>query len=323
MKTKTKILLFVLFMILTIIVVRYIYISSIEDRLNNPITGNAIKEEDKPIIKEVDEINNNNNNNNNNQKIDENKTKENPIIENKTPITKNEDIPRIKKEISIASWNLQIFGKAKAENFQLLKNYSQIIGQYDIIFIQEIRDEKGNSFKELCSMLPSFECINSSRAGTTSSKEQIGIIYKRGINLSLFDFNPLEQDYYERPPIKVDINIEGNNITAYNIHIKPEQVSIELTNLEETIVNNGKVILMGDLNADCSYYNPQLQTHFMGWFWLIKDFEDTTSSNSNCAYDRILLNNGAKSNYLEHGIHTENITEAMSDHYLIWVKFRI
>jgi hypothetical protein len=47
----------------------------------------------------------------------------------------------------------------------------------------------------------------------------------------------------------------------------------------------------------------------------------TNNKNKICV--SILLNNGAKSNYLEHGIHTENITEAMSDHYLIWVKFRI
>ena len=83
--------------------------------------------------------------------------------------------------LRIANWNLQIFGKEKASNNELLNFYADKISRNDIIFIQEIRDISGTAFPKLCSALIEYSCINSSRAGRSSSKEQVGIIYKKGI----------------------------------------------------------------------------------------------------------------------------------------------
>jgi len=50
-------------------------------------------------------------------------------------------------------------------------------------------------------------------------------------------------------------------------------------------------MLMGDLNADCSYISKQklsklrLRTD-QSYLWLIGDEVDTTVSSTNCAYDR-------------------------------------
>jgi hypothetical protein len=40
--------------------------------------------------------------------------------------------------LSIASWNLQRFGPSKAGNEDLMKDYVKIMGEYDIIVVQEI-----------------------------------------------------------------------------------------------------------------------------------------------------------------------------------------
>jgi len=45
--------------------------------------------------------------------------------------------------IKIANWNLQVFGQTKANNLGLMQIYSEIIEDYDIIFVQEI---KGSTF---------------------------------------------------------------------------------------------------------------------------------------------------------------------------------
>jgi hypothetical protein len=80
-------------------------------------------------------------------------------------------------------------------------------------------------------------------------------------------------------------------------------------------------MVLGDLNADCTYYSPPKDTAFDSWFWVIGDGEDTTVASTNCAYDRILLNDDAKNEYLGFGI-DKNVTSDVSDHYLVWVEMK-
>ncbi len=226
--------------------------------------------------------------------------------------------------IKIANWNLQIFGMTKASNPELIQTYSSIIDDYDIIFVQEIRDKSETAFPILCSHLVNYTCITSSRAGRSSSKEQYGVIYKKGINLtSFYDYNPDAQNRWERPPIRTDFNINGYSLTIYNIHTKPDDVKQELDYLKDIVIDTGNVLILGDLNADCNYYNNNKETEFDSWQWLIQDSEDTTSSNSDCAYDRIILNNDAYEEYKSYGIYSKDITENISDHYLVWVELEI
>jgi deoxyribonuclease-1-like protein len=226
--------------------------------------------------------------------------------------------------IKIANWNLGVFGQAKASDPELMQVYSEIISKYDIIFIQEIRDKSETAFPQLCSMLVNYSCFASSRAGRTNSKEQYGIIYKQGINITNFyDYNPDKKDRWERPPIRVDFNSYGYQLVTYNIHTKPEDVQRELDFLEDITVTTGNVIILGDLNADCTYYNNAKEKEFDSWRWLIKDYEDTTSSNSHCAYDRILLNRDTYEKYKKDGIYRKQVTTEISDHYLVWVELKI
>lgn len=226
--------------------------------------------------------------------------------------------------VKIANWNLQIFGVSKASNIELMNSYTQIIDDYDIIFIQEIRDSSNTAFSNLCSMLQNYSCFSSSRAGRSSSKEQYGIIYKNTINItSSQDFNPDSEDRWERPPIKVNFQINNYKLTTYNIHIKPDNAQQELNYLEELIPDSNNVIILGDLNADCSYYNAEKEIEFDNWNWIIEDNDDTTSSQSDCAYDRIILNNNAYEEYASSGIHKQDITTSLSDHYLVWVEMKI
>lgn len=248
--------------------------------------------------------------------------------------------------ISVAAWNLHVFGDLKASNYTLLNEYAERIGRYDIVFVQEIRDEDGSSFSSLCRKLNGYSCFESSRAGRTSIKEQYGVIYNKSkiIVNNIIDFNPDIQDRWERPPLLVNISARNKNndvnpedpnkwIIVYVIHTKPSNATIEIRNLERLIGKpNYPVVVIGDLNADCSFYNVS-ERDFKTWNWLIEDWEDTTVGKSDCAYDRIIVNgfvyNDTKSNafyetgykpkIIDFGIE-KNITPEMSDHYLIWFK---
>lgn len=229
---------------------------------------------------------------------------------------------------TVASWNLQVFGDKKASDKDVLEYYASIIKNFDVVFLQEIRDKDGSSFKELCNKLPEYSCILSSRAGRSNSKEQYGVVYVNNTNISLnffnitlFDYNPDPLDRWERPPIKISVFFNNNySLILYNIHTKPSDVYSELLYLEKIINNTGNIVVLGDLNADCYYYNVSNKEVFLsGWKWLIKDSDDTTAGRSNCAYDRIIINENAMKEYMSHGILRTNY----SDHYLIWIKFNI
>jgi len=237
-----------------------------------------------------------------------------------------EEVSPESQKIKIANWNLQIFGQSKAEKPELMQLYVDKIDDYDIVFIQEIRDKAEIAFPQLCSMLEpkNYSCQTSSRAGRSSSKEQYGIIYKSEIQLTSFkDFNPDEQDRWERPPIKATFLVDDYTLIIYNIHTKPGDVQKELGHLQKVVSDSGNVVVLGDLNADCFYYNAKKQTEFDSWKWIIKDSDDTTVATSSCAYDRIILNSDANQEFSSYGIVTENINKEVSDHYLVWVELEI
>ena len=240
------------------------------------------------------------------------------------------DAPSMNSNISnaenftIANWNMKVFGIKKASDENLMNLYASIISNYDIIFLQEIRDESGESFNQLCSLLPSYNCNISSRAGRTSSKEQVGIVYRKGIKIINFiDFNPDSLDRWERPPIELEFDVNGYEFNVYNIHTKPTNASLELTNLNSVVSNSGNTIVLGDFNADCSYYDHGKEDQFNEWNWIISDRDSTTSSNSSCAYDRIIINDNAKKEFEEYGIFNNSINKNVSDHDLVWAQFRI
>lgn len=244
-------------------------------------------------------------------------------------------VPPVNYEgVKIANWNLQIFGETKANNPELMNSYVEKIKKYDIVFAQEIRDNSGVAYSSLCNMLANYNCQISSRAGTTSSKEQYLIIYKKDIQLVEFeDFNLLNySDKFERPPIRAVFQINYTqytnltnytmnyfNITAWNIHIKPDNVINEASELESLIPYKPQTIILGDLNFDCTYFDPENSSLFRGWNWVIKNEDDTTVSSTNCAYDRIFTDNEMFIRIQNSGI-DKDVTGEQSDHYLVWIQ---
>lgn len=228
--------------------------------------------------------------------------------------------PEPKEGISIANWNLQILGDSKASKPELMNFYSTKISQYDIIFVQEIRDTDTSAFYDLCALLPQYNCQASSRAGRTSSKEQYGVISKKGIVVTdIKDYNPDSDDRWERPPIRVTFDLGAYNLTVFNIHTKPDDVQAEMAALTEIVKDEGNVMLLGDLNADCDYYSNIKEKEFDDWYWLIGDEYDTTVAQTDCAYDRIIVSPALYPRVLVKGVDATDITKEISDHYLVWV----
>lgn len=219
--------------------------------------------------------------------------------------------------IKIASYNMQIFGITKASNPDLMRQYETLIKNYDIFFVQEIRDESGQAFQALCGDLTDYQCMISSRAGTTSSKEQYGVIYKRTNITEFYDYNLYNwSNTFERPPIRVTFNFTNYTATFFLIHTKPDEARKEIASLEMEVIqqNIPYTVVLGDLNADCNYYNG---TAFSMYTSLINS--DTTTGNTNCAYDRIYVSPQMYIKIKNSGIDMTT-NEQMSDHYPVFFE---
>jgi len=244
-----------------------------------------------------------------------------PVDEIETNEYEDFVIPTEDELLRVASWNLQVFGPTKASDDDILDFYDLVLSQYDIIFVQEIRDKSGDAFKDLCKKFKGYECEISERDGRTTNKEQIGIIYKNNINLLSLKSLEDPNDVWERSPIVADFKVGEYEFTAYSTHIKPDNAVSEIKALEQVVIDEGNVMVLGDLNADCSYYDTDEVYTFIDWEWLIRDSDDTTvSENTDCAYDRIIVNNDMIEEIYYVRIFDFDITEKYSDHYIVSVE---
>jgi deoxyribonuclease-1-like protein len=223
-----------------------------------------------------------------------------------------------------ATWNLQIFGTTKASKPELIDYYADKMDDYDLVFVQEIRDKSGTAFPVLCDELEGFECLVSSRAGRSSSKEQVGVVFNDKVEVldvndwALFDGM---YEFFERPPVLVRVRVGGEVFLFVSLHAKPGDIVSELEHLEVLLGGyGGRIIVIGDLNADCSYFDRDDESVFVDWFWVVGDDVDTTVASSSCAYDRLVLNGDAFGSFVDFGV-MDDVVVRQSDHFLVWGLF--
>jgi endonuclease/exonuclease/phosphatase family metal-dependent hydrolase len=224
--------------------------------------------------------------------------------------------------VSIASWNLQNFGPAKAENDSLLQFYAEKLDDYDVFVIQEINDPTFQALHSFAKRLPMYQYVVSTPAGQGSSKEQYAVFYKSSVTLvDTHDWTDDEQENFERPPFETSFQMRNWTFTLYTIHVKVNNVPQELSNLETLIGTPLQdTIVIGDLNADGDSYYDGVLHHFLDWRWVITSGMDTTVAKSSHAYDRIILNDAAENNFVRVGIMSD-VTASQSDHYLVYGVF--
>ena len=93
-----------------------------------------------------------------------------------------------------------------------------------------------------------------------------------------------------------------SDLVLIGVHVRPdsnataEEIDALVPVYDEATVKYGttNVIIMGDMNADCKYlsntkYNKLIFTTDDRFTWLIGKDNDTTVSNSDCAYDRCVV----------------------------------
>ena len=229
---------------------------------------------------------------------------------------------------SVGAWNIQIFGKTKMQNIPVMNGIEDVIRDYDIIAIQEIRDISGSVINRL-EDINGYDIIYSERLGRSKSKEQYAILYRPSVAQVLgVTTYPDEDDVFEREPYLAHMQLGNYSFVMIVIHVKPLDAVNEINYLEDvmkygrTYFGDADVFIMGDLNMDCSYHNGVAMEQYQ---WLINESVDTTVGASNCAYDRVVAmnNNNWECDVDEFDGKSDDLIVALSDHYVARCEVKI
>jgi endonuclease/exonuclease/phosphatase family metal-dependent hydrolase len=109
-----------------------------------------------------------------------------------------------------------------------------------------------------------------------------------------------------RQPFFATFKAGNFDFTLVTAHTSPKRNLTELkalnnfySEIQDMDSNQNDVILLGDLNADCSYLSEtkKIDLRKPQFIWVIDNAQDTTVGSSNCAYDRIIFTSATKEDY--------------------------
>lgn len=262
---------------------------------------------------------------------------ENPTVENDFEFSDT---------IRVGAFNVQVFGVSKADKPEVMNILADIIRTYDVVAIQEIRDSSQTALPELVDLVNSdgseYSYVVGERLGRTTSKEQYAYVYNThtiAINNAYTYPEPDGTDPFHRQPYIASIEaLQGNyDATLIVIHTDPDEATEEINGLDDVLAyaqsqnpEEGDFVIMGDLNADGSYFDEDGTSDLDAYYWVIDDSHDTTTKSTDYTYDRIILTDdsdlagesGVFRYDLKYGL-DEELTVAVSDHYPVYAEFVI
>jgi deoxyribonuclease-1-like protein len=257
-------------------------------------------------------------------------------------------VPNSDETLRIAAFNIQVFGVTKMGKPHVMDVLAEVMRQFDVIAIQEIRSTDQTLMPQFLELVNSdgsqYDYVIGPRLGRTSSKEQYAYVYNtRTVDLNRDWIYTISDpnDRLHREPFVASFRARGPppsdafRFTLINIHTDPDEVPSELAALADVfraVQNDGlgedDIILLGDLNT---------HEHSLGELadiphikWAISGM--TTNTRANRAYDNILFDRVATSEYTgrfgvmnlmrEFNLSLEEALE-VSDHYPVWAEFSI
>ncbi|MCA9101346.1 MAG: endonuclease/exonuclease/phosphatase family protein [Planctomycetales bacterium] len=248
--------------------------------------------------------------------------------------------------ISIATFNIQVFGTSKLAKPDVMRTLVETVRRFDIVAIQEVRSSDPTVVPQFVDMInadgSTYSYVIGPRLGRTSSKEQYAIIY----DASRIEQDPSclytlsdPSDLLHREPMAARFRTRTPpgttpfSFTLVDIHTDPDETDQELDALDDVFVavqNDGSgeddVILLGDLNVD-EYHLGQLG-ELPGIAHVVAGVPTNTRGTK--TYDNIVYDRRATTEYTgqwgvldlkrEFGL-SEDAALQVSDHQPVWAIF--
>lgn len=251
----------------------------------------------------------------------------------------------IRDEISVATWNIQVFGQSKLRKRGPMQVIIDMVRRFDVIAIQELRSKDQTVIDRFLSMVNqegyAYDVVVGPRLGRSSSKEQYLYLYDTNrielIDGSVYTIND-RRDLLHREPLVASFRVTGAHsgnawtFTLVNIHTDPDEVKAEVNVLDDVIRfvrrndSEDDVILLGDLNAAPRQLGDLRDVPNL--MWTVRD--KPTNTRGNKLYDNILFSGTTTSEFTGHSgvidLQSEyalSMEEALtvSDHLPVWATF--
>ena len=256
--------------------------------------------------------------------------------------------PRGGETITIASFNIQVFGTSKMKKTHAMDVLTQVVRRYDIVAIQELRSTDQTVIPRFVDMInadgATYDYVLGPRLGRSSSKEQYVYIFDasrievdRGSVYTTSD----PQDLLHREPLAARFAVRSAakgqpfTFTLVNIHTDPDDTDIELDALDDAFVSvqqdgsgEDDVILLGDLNVDHKHLGELGQLPNIAW----TVHGEKTNTRGTKSYDNIVFNSqftneftgnaGVLNLLTEYGLTKEQALQ-VSDHMPVWAEFTV
>lgn len=250
--------------------------------------------------------------------------------------------------LRIASYNIQAFGQQKLSQPQVMGVLVDIIRQFDIVAIQEVRSKTQDVLPRLVALLNDggarYDYLLSPRLGRTNSTEQYAFVFNTAAvetdREAAYTVNDPD-DLMHREPFVAPFRTRGApreqafTFTLVNVHTDPDEALAELNVLDDVyfaVRNDGRgeddIILLGDFNAD---------DRRLGELGRVPELAPVltrvaTNTRGTAMYDNIFVSTRATLEYagrfgVVDVLREFNLTmqEALdvSDHLPIWAEFSI
>ena len=250
--------------------------------------------------------------------------------------------------IRIAAFNIQVFGEAKINNPEVMPIVVEILKNFDLIAIQEIRAQQ-DVCQALVQMLNRdgryrYDYVIGPRLGRSSSKEQYAYIFDMATvevdRAQLYTVDD-RNDLLHREPLVGWFRARGPQpheaftFTLVNVHTDPDEVDRELDVLDDVFLavrddqrQEDDVIMLGDFNA----HNTKLGQlgQLPGLVCVVNNTHTNTRGDKQ--YDNILFNRTATTEFGGRGgvfdfLRQYNLTLeqalAVSDHLPVWAELSV
>jgi endonuclease/exonuclease/phosphatase family metal-dependent hydrolase len=250
--------------------------------------------------------------------------------------------------ITIASFNIQVFGTSKLRKQPVMEVLAQVIRRFDVVAIQEVRSTDDSVLPDFVQLINAngsrYAFVIGPRLGRTNSKEQYAILFdttRIEVDLRSVYTVASPQDLLHRPPLVGRFRVRdvppdlAFTFNLVDVHTDPDETSTELDALAAVFVGvqqNGSgeddVILLGDLNVDENHLGNLGRLPHIGH--AISGV--TTNTRRNKMYDNIVFDQQATVEYTgrsgvldliaEYGL-TEQQALEVSDHCPVWAEFSV
>ena len=279
--------------------------------------------------------------------FDEIKNEQNDEWQGHTNSTTNSSNSLDANTITIASFNIKVFGQSKLKKSEVMDVLARVVRNFDMVAIQEIRSRKNDVIPRFVELINSsgrqYDFVVGERLGRTSSKEQYAYVFDTSriafISNSAYTV-PDSGDRLHREPMVASFRAQGQqtgqafSFTLVNIHTDPDEAGQEVDALDDAFLFvreqnpfQDDVILLGDLNVDADRLGELGQLPNITWTVPATTPTNTLKTES---YDNILFDQSATTEFtgrsgvldLESffGLTREEALR-VSDHLPVWAEF--